>query len=528
MGRFSYLSEVKKIIAIACFLPFLGTSFSLSQDSRSEVDLLTARLQEGLNDTDRVKTLNDLSWELMYSNPDTAIILSSQALTNAEVFGWRLGMAQCNGQLGTFNVLKGDYPVALKYYFKALKIYEELRGSPDPSTAEEGKRGIAANAGNIGLVYNDQGNFPNALEYFFNSLKINEEMGRKSGISANLGNIGGVYYNQGDYPKALEYYFNALKINQELDIKSAIQANLGNIGSVYYRQGDYPKALRYLFEARDLAEEMGSVYEVANNLGNIGNVYSDQGDSYAGITDSALAMSRKYTKALEHYKRALKIDEELGDKAGVAINLGNIGSVYAKTGDFEKAEKTLREALFLSKEVGAKEYLKEQYHHLSNLYDVTDRPAQAFEAYKLYIIYRDSMDNEENTKAQTRIEMKYEYEKATLVKEQEEKEAARLVAEKTARRDNLQYSIVLICLLVIGIVVAMLGRLSLPIRMAEGIIFFSFLILFEFLLVLADPYIEEWSGGAPGFKLLFNAGIAALIFPLHSLFEAKLKARISQ
>ena len=64
------------------------------------------------------------------------------------------------------------------------------------------------------------------------------------------------------------------------------------------------------------------------------------------------------------------------------------------------------------------------------------------------------------------------------------------------------------------------------VRMAEGIIFFSFLILFEFLLVLADPYIDNWSGGAPGIKLLFNAAVAALIFPLHSLFEKKLKGRL--
>jgi len=74
--------------------------------------------------------------------------------------------------------------------------------------------------------------------------------------------------------------------------------------------------------------------------------------------------------------------------------------------------------------------------------------------------------------------------------------------------------------------VLFLGFINVSQRMAEGIIFFSFLILFEFLLVLADPYIDAWSGGAPGIKLLFNASIAALIFPLHSLFERKLKGRL--
>ena len=146
--------------------------------------------------------------------------------------------------------------------------------------------------------------------------------------------------------------------------------------------------------------------------------------------------------------------------------------------------------------------------------------------YELYIQMRDSIKNEETQKATIRQQTKYEFEKAMLLKEQEENEKRRILNEKLKRRDNLQYSIVLICLLVIGVVVAMLGRLSLPERIAEGIIFFSFLILFEFLLVLADPYIDNWSGGAPGIKLLFNATIAALIFPLHSLFETKLKSRI--
>jgi hypothetical protein len=33
-------------------------------------------------------------------------------------------------------------------------------------------------------------------------------------------------------------------------------------------------------------------------------------------------------KALEYYFKALKINEEIGDKQGQAINLGNIGIVY--------------------------------------------------------------------------------------------------------------------------------------------------------------------------------------------------------
>ncbi|MBL4656895.1 MAG: hypothetical protein JKX73_02765 [Flavobacteriales bacterium] len=150
----------------------------------------------------------------------------------------------------------------------------------------------------------------------------------------------------------------------------------------------------------------------------------------------------------------------------------------------------------------------------------------ALEMYELHIQMRDSIKNEETQKATIRQQTKYEFEKVQLVKEQNEKDKERIEAEATGRRDNLQYSVILIAILVLFGGVLALGFINVSERMAEGIIFFSFLILFEFLLVLADPYIEGWSSGAPGIKLLFNSGIAALIFPAHAFFEGKLKGRL--
>ena len=100
-------------------------------------------------------------------------------------------------------------------------------------------------------------------------------------------------------------------------------------------------------------------------------------------------------------------------------------------------------------------------------------------------------------------------------------------AQQQSRRDKLQYSGILIFLVLVFTGIFMLGKFSIPIRLAEGLIFFSFLLFFEFTLVLLDPYIEQYSSGAPAVKLGFNAVLAGLIFPLHQMFEAKLKQRIT-
>ena len=146
--------------------------------------------------------------------------------------------------------------------------------------------------------------------------------------------------------------------------------------------------------------------------------------------------------------------------------------------------------------------------------------------YELQVQMRDSIKNEATQKATIRQQTKYEFEKTQLVKEQVERERERVLGEETSRRDNLQYSVILIAILLLFGGVLGLGFIKVSPAVAEGLIFFAFLIVFEFLLVLADPYVDLYTGGAPGWKLLLNAGIAACIFPLHSFFERVMKRKL--
>jgi len=91
--------------------------------------------------------------------------------------------------------------------------------------------------------------------------------------------------------------------------------------------------------------------------------------------------------------------------------------------------------------------------------------------------------------------------------------------------DHYNKSLIVIVIVMVLSVLIALGRFKTPPRLIEGLAFLVFLLFFEFTLVLLDPTIEKYSAGAPAIKLLFNAGIAAFIFPLHSFFETKLKAR---
>ena len=90
----------------------------------------------------------------------------------------------------------------------------------------------------------------------------------------------------------------------------------------------------------------------------------------------------------------------------------------------------------------------------------------------------------------------------------------------------MQYSIIMIAVVSMLIFVLSLGTMKVSNSIVEGAVFFTFLLIFEFILVLVDPYIDRYTGGAPGWKLLINALVAAVIFPLHAYLERLIKRKV--
>ena len=57
-------------------------------------------------------------------------------------------------------------------------------------------------------------------------------------------------------------------------------------------------------------------------------------------------------QALEYYRQSLSIREEVGDRGGVATTLNNIGMIYSRTGQLEQALEYYGRALPILEEVG--------------------------------------------------------------------------------------------------------------------------------------------------------------------------------
>jgi tetratricopeptide (TPR) repeat protein len=414
---------MKKAVRILIYYSVFSIhSFCFSQNFK--IDSLLTLLKNDKEDTGKANILNAFAWELKNNNPDTAILLSNQALSLAEKDHWKEGIEKSYDQLGVFYWLKSDYSRALDYYFQALDEWEKSEKQIPLSHKSK-------IFGHIGVVYRNQGKYPEALDYYFKALKIDEGIQNKEGIARHLGNIGLVYSDMDDYPKALDYYLKALKEDEGIGNKQGVTRHLGNIGSLYRNLGDYNKSLDYYFKALAMEEQAGNKNGIGRNLGNIGNVYFE----LARNGKSKSARDSLFNKSLDHYFKALNIYEKIGNKSSIVINLGNIGAAYLDWKSFMKAKEYLNRSLQLAIAIGFKDMCKDDYLNLSALDSAMGNFKSACENYKLFILYRDSLKNEENTKKQTRLEMQYAFDKKEAAqKAANEKQAAIAESEKQRQR----------------------------------------------------------------------------------------------
>ncbi len=87
------------------------------------------------------------------------------------------------------------------------------------------------------------------------------------------------------------------------------------------------------------------------------------------------------------------------------------------------------------------------------------------------------------------------------------------------RRDNYQYLFITILVVFVFILLSILGFIRVPAIVIRLLGFFSFILLFEFIILIADSFIHNITHGEPWKVLAFKIVIAAILVPLHHYLE---------
>ncbi|HRB38123.1 MAG TPA: tetratricopeptide repeat protein, partial [Bacteroidia bacterium] len=230
---------------------------------------------------------------------------------------------------------------------------------------------------------------------------------------------------QKNYDEALKNHRAALAIRLSLGNKRGIASSYGNIGNVYQAQGNNTEALKNYTEALKIAEETGDKVGMTTALNNMGAAYFEMGD---------------YENALQHNTDALRIAEEAGDLSSIAAASINTGNVMVQMKQPQAATEWLQKALEIGKEIGEVEVIKNSYEGLSQADSALGKYSDALQHYKMFIRYRDSIVNEENTLKTVQLQMQYEYDKkdaiARAVQEKKDEVAQQEVQKQKLLRNS--------------------------------------------------------------------------------------------
>jgi len=134
-----------------------------------------------------------------------------------------------------------------------------------------------------------------------------------------------------------------------------------------FSQAVAPQALAIFQLARRIAEQLGDQAGIATALINLGDVHRNQGNR---------------SLALEHYRKSLALREALGDQAGIASALLVIGFVYSAQGDFALALEHYQKSLAISETRGDWTAVAWAQGYVGDAYRLQKNYSAALEAYQ--------------------------------------------------------------------------------------------------------------------------------------------------
>jgi tetratricopeptide (TPR) repeat protein len=416
---------MKKILLI---LMLITINLSISVGQTSEIDSIRVVLFKCKNDTNCVKSniaISNRFWKVGVF--DSALFYANRATMLAKKIKYQVGESNSINTVGVIYMLQGEYQIALDYFLKSLKIKENIN---DIS-------GVAKSCNNIGLIYSNLGKYPEALTYHFKSLKIKEQLKDEPTIASSLINIGLVYENQNQYKEALEYYNKAIILQLKLNDKFGLAQTYNNIGVVYSNQMKLEEALEYSKKALEIRTELNDLRGMAATFSNIGNIYQNMAVQI-DIKDSIKFKEPLFNDALNCFFKSIKLKEQINDKSEVSAVYINIGLIYMYLNNYKLAKQYFNQALVLANEVGEKNIIKYAFESLSKVDSAYFNYKGAYENYKKFIVYKDSLENEEDTKRIIQQQMQYDFDKKTTadsIKTAEHKKVlnARIEKEKTQK-----------------------------------------------------------------------------------------------
>lgn len=259
---------------------------------------------------------------------------------------------------GVANYFNGSYDKAATDYYRAIKIYQNLKDQKE----------LANTYNELAKLYRKTRDLDLAMENYDKALTLFTAIQDSAGISMILNESGVVYEYKNEYTKALERYHASLDIAKARKDSVGISYALSFIAGVYTLQNKFADAISYLKQSLAIRQKLGEPLSIALN-------YTD-----LGMTSSA---SKNYVEAINYLDTSNHIAENLQYKELQLSNYAELSNIAEKTGDYASSLKYFKIKTSISDSLYALNKTK-QLQELSTKYQTEKKENQiALQAFEI-------------------------------------------------------------------------------------------------------------------------------------------------
>ncbi len=274
------------------------------------------------------------------------------------------------------------YGKALESFENALKIAEEL----------EDHEGLAdANRG-LGYIHWREGELEEAIEHYEIAIDEAKKIENKRILAFTFIEMGNIYSIKGDTDIGIQYYKRSLPtLNVQRSYRELARA-YNNIGDGYMKKGEWDMAMENFDKCAEYAKKIGnkdflgwSYFNKAEALIYNGNIhearkYAQRSKELMKKLDDSIGMAsvykvigiadreeRRYSEALDNFKKAINTIETLElpfEKAEIKFGMG---MVYEKMQRFDDAKEYYLESKSILESIGAGQFIEKIDKRLSGL-----------------------------------------------------------------------------------------------------------------------------------------------------------------
>lgn len=325
-------------------------------------------------------------------------------------------IAESFNELANYYYNAQKFPEALELYEKASVEFEKNNDFLNKAQALR----------HIGLVYSDINDYQNALKHYLIALELYENLNKKELTANIISDIGELHLKFENFTKAFEYLFkaNKLYLKDKFNSKEQLKNNYFLLGIAYGSVDKIDSSLYYFEKILNQTTPNGNELFYGGLLNNIGAIYSKKNE---------------LNKAFQYYNDALKIFYKVKSEKGIGISISNIAYIKKKERKYTESAALYTQAITYLAKVNDLNNMADSYINLSEVYEANGNPIQALINAKKYIKINDSLNNSDLISTIADLEIQQEMRK----KDQEIKiiEQQKQIAEKDNKLKKLWFYI---------------------------------------------------------------------------------------